>query len=320
MLTLNQQQKQNLQLGYCCINVGLRNQKTPIFCSRTCRLETLQQKGIEYSYYLAKQNLQDLEKIFKWNYDNNIFLYRMSSDMFPFSSHPDYSSYYNFEQFSDTLASLGNLAKAYKQRITFHPGQFNQLTSVHENVVVKSIIEIDIHSRILDMMGCDQNGVIVIHGGSKAGGKQAALTRFVTNFKRLSLSSQKRLVLENCELAYTIDDLLPISQELGVPIVFDHHHYNLHKTDAPIEDLITQVLIVWKSRDIIPLFHLSESRPDVLSTDSITKRRAHSDYVKTLPEFLLKLALTERIDLDIEAKMKELAVLQLYEKYGFFDF
>jgi UV DNA damage endonuclease len=166
---LTQQQKQNLRLGYCCINTTLRNGKVPVFCSRTCRLETLKVKGVEYSYYLAKQNLEDLEKIFHWNHEHKIMLFRMSSDMFPFSSHPDYSSYYNFEQFAERLRVLGELAKSYNQRITFHPGQYNQLTSVHENVVVKSIVEIDIHARILDMMGIGDDGVIVIHGGSKTG-------------------------------------------------------------------------------------------------------------------------------------------------------
>ena len=312
---LSQQQKQNLRLGYCCINTTLRNEKTPVFCSRTCRLETLKRNGVEYSYHLDKQNLDDLEKIFHWNYQNKIFLFRMSSDMFPFSSHPDYSSYYNFEQFAERLHQLGNLAKSYEQRITFHPGQFNQLTSVNEHVVVKSIVEIDIHSRILDMMGLDHHSVIVIHGGSKQGGKDAALERFRKNFTRLSPSAQRRLVLENCEMAYTIDDLLPVSKELGVPIVVDYHHYNLHKTDACLTALTEEVLTVWKSRGITPLFHISESRCGVLPTDSITIRRAHSDYIENLPEPLLKLLENERIDVDVEAKMKELAVFKLVLKY-----
>jgi UV DNA damage endonuclease len=312
---LSQQQKNNLCLGYCCINVTLRSQKDSVFCSRTCRLETLVQKGIEYSYYLAKQNLDDLEKIFKWNYQNNISLYRMSSDMFPFSSHPDYSSYYNFEQFREKLAKLGESAKKYNQRITFHPGQYNQLTSIHEHVVVKSIIEIDIHAKIMDMMGCDHQSVIVIHGGSTKGGKHEALQRFKNNFARLSKSSKMRLVLENCELSYTIDDLLPVSQELDIPIVIDYHHYNLHKTDECLHELTQKVLVIWKKRNIIPLFHISESRCGVLPTDSITVRRAHSDYIENLPEPLIQLLKTERIDVDVEAKMKELAVFKLIEKY-----
>lgn len=33
-----------------------------------------------------------------------------------------------------------------------------------------------------------------------------------------------RLVLENDEMCYSVDDLLPICEELQVPIVLDYHH------------------------------------------------------------------------------------------------
>ena len=299
----------NLNLGYCCINTELRN--LGIFCSRTCRLDTLQSKGIEYAYELAWQNINDLPAIFRWNYKNNIFLYRMSSEMFPFASHPDFYKIYDLEQFRSRLAEIGKIAEFYNQTITFHPGQYNQLTSHRESVVEKSIIDIDLHARILDMMNCKQDSVIVIHGGSKNGGKDVALERFKQNFFKLSESSRSRLVLENCEMAYTIEDLLTVSEELDIPIVIDYHHHNINPSKTNIDCLTECVLQIWKQRNITPLFHLSESRRGVKLTDSITARRAHSDYVTHLPEALLKILQTTKINLDIEAKMKEQAVLLL---------
>lgn len=304
----------NLNMGYCCINVYLR--EDDIFCSRTCRLDTIKKRSIEYSYELAKKNLNDLATIFKWNHDNNIFLYRMSSEMFPFATHPDFYKNYDIEIFREQLIELGNLAREYKQTITFHPGQYNQLTSLRESVIEKSIIDIDFHAKILDMMSVDQDGVIVIHGGGKAGGKNAALDRFRESFKRLSPSSQRRLVLENCEMAYAIEDLLPISEELNIPIVIDYHHHNINPGTENLEQLTEKVLRVWKRRDITPLFHLSESRTGVLITDTITARRAHSNYIEILPEALLKILEIQRINLDIEAKMKEQAVLKLFKVYS----
>jgi UV DNA damage endonuclease len=291
--------------------------KQEIYCSRTCRLDTISKNGITYSYKLAKLNLDDLERVIRWNSENGITLYRMSSDMFPFISHPSYYKEYDLEQFSEQLRKIGDLAKFYGQRLTFHPGQFNQLTSHREEVVVKTIIELDIHAKILDMMGIDHQGVMIIHGGSKNGGKEVALERLKQNFKRLSESSQRRLVLENCEMAYAIEDLLPISEMLQIPIVIDYHHHNINpgSNSVTLEELTERVLKIWHAREIVPLFHLSESREGVCVTDSITKRRAHSDYIICLPDVLCKLVQTERIDLDIEAKMKELAVIKLREKY-----
>lgn len=313
-LKLSSTQKANLQLGYCCLNMYLRD--LGIFSSRTCRLETIKQQGISYSYQLARQNLQDLACIIRWNHKNGIKLYRMSSEMFPFATHPDYCHEYNLIQFQATLEAIGKLAQQYGQRLTFHPGQYNQLTSQRNSVVEKAVIDIDFHCKIMDMMKLDKHSVIVIHGGSKQDGQQAAMLRFVDNFKKLSSSAQTRLVLENCELAYAIEDLLPTCQQLAIPIVIDYHHHNINPGTMDLVMSTGLVLDVWRKRGIVPLFHLSESRPEVQPTDSITSRRAHSDYITHLPEALLKVLQTDKISLDIEAKMKEQAVLVLYHNYG----
>jgi UV damage endonuclease UvdE len=307
-------------MGYCCINTKLRD--LGIFTSRTCRLETVNQNGIDYIYKLAEQNINDLAAIFRWNYKHNIFLYRMSSEMFPFASHPDFYKTYDLERFRNRLQTLGDLAKHYRQTLTFHPGQYNQLTSHRESVVEKSIIDIDIHAKILDMMGCGADSVIVIHGGSKHDGKDIALARFRKNFQLLSTSSRNRLVLENCEMAYSIQDLLPVSQELSIPIVIDYHHHNINPgtitNEQELLDITDNVLRVWQSKNVTPLFHLSESRRGVKVTDNITVRRAHSDYIENLPTALLQTLQKTKINLDIEAKMKERSVLRLFYKYNIF--
>jgi len=303
-------------LGYACLNTKLRAQKPSIFASRTCRLDTLKAKGIEYVYSLISQNLQDLKKILEWNYNNNIFLYRMSSEMFPFATHLDYYKQYNLSQFTNDFIEIGELAKKYKQRLTYHPGQFTQISSHREDVVFKSLIEIEFHNKVMDMMNIDGNGVIIVHGGSKNGGKQKALKRFEENYKKLSENAQKRLVLENCEMCYSINDLLPITKRLNIPLVVDFHHYNINKgeilNDEDLEDVIlNQVIPVWNHKKIKPKFHLSESREGVLDSDSITKRRAHSDYITKIPQIVYNLAEKFEFDLMIEAKQKEDAVLKI---------
>lgn len=287
-----------------------------LFCSRTCRLATLQEKGLEYSYQLAKKNLEDLACILRWNHKNNIKLFRMSSDMFPFATHPDYRGTFDLTIFEDRLQNIGRLAKEYGQTLTFHPGQYNQLSSVRPTVVESAICDIDFHALVMDMMGLGVDSVIVIHGGSKSDGKEASLSRFKTNFKKLSPSAQKRLVLENCELVYSVEDLLPVCRELEVPLVLDFHHHNLNPGSQPLVKLIQQVLETWSIRGITPLFHVSESKPGITEADSITARRAHSDYVTALPKELMDVTQYQRIHLDVEAKMKEQAVLFLFRKFN----
>jgi UV DNA damage endonuclease len=282
-------------------------------------LETVKQNGISYLYKLANENIDDLAAIFRWNWKNGIYLYRMSSEMFPFASHPDFSDVYDFDQFSEKLMRLGKLAKVYNQTLTFHPGQYNQLSSVRDSVVENSITDINIHAKILDMMGCGKDSVIVLHGGSKQDGKENSLRRFYKNFCGLSASARSRLVLENCEMVYSIEDLLQVSEKTGIPVVIDYHHHNINPGTIVNEDqlyeITKRVLEVWKQSDITPLFHLSESRKGITTNDSITLRRAHSDYVEELPDVLLRTLQITKINLDIEAKMKERSVLHLYKKY-----
>jgi UV DNA damage endonuclease len=310
------QKQKKVNFGYACINTCLR--KSDIFMSRTCRLDTVRERGIHYVYELAQRNLADLEPIMKWNFENNIFLFRMSSEIFPFATHRDYYLEYesSFESlFGEKLRYLGKLAKEYNQRLTFHPGQFTQLSSDREEVVVNAIREIDFHAKILDMMGCDHNSIIVIHGGSKRGGKEAGLNRLVTNFPRLSSSSQSRLVLENCEMCYSVTDLLPVCKQLKVPLVLDYHHHNINPSKISLEVLTPEILDTWNSRGIKPKFHISESRPGVSITDNITKRRAHSDYITALPEIFYYMVKMSKcgIDLMFEAKMKEQSIA-LFQK------
>ncbi len=314
---INEQAIKNLNMGYCCINTNLRD--LGIFTSRTCRLETVKQNGIGYLYKLANENIDDLAAIFRWNWKNKIYLYRMSSEMFPFASHPDFSDVYDFDQFSEKLSKLGDLARIYNQTLTFHPGQYNQLSSLKDSVVENSITDINIHAKILDMMGCDKDSVIVLHGGSKQDGKEKSLQRFCKNFNRLSESARNRLVLENCEMVYSIEDLLSVSIKTDIPVVIDYHHHNINPGSITncdlLYDITKRVLEIWHKRGITPLFHLSESRKGVTTKDSITLRRAHSDYVEELPDVLLKTLQITKINLDIEAKMKERSVLHLYNKY-----
>jgi len=310
-------QKRNLVMGYCCLNVYLRNKG--IFTSRTCRLQTMKEKGIEYGYMLAHQNLDDLAAILRWNYKNGIYNYRMSSEIFPFASHPDYYKDYDFNQFKEKLKSLGEYAKKCKQVITFHPGQYNQLSSQRSSVIDQSIVDINVHAMILDMMNAGVDSIIIIHGGSKQDGKENALKRFKESFKRLSDSAQRRLVLENCEMVYSIEDLLPICEELQIPIVIDYHHHNINPGNEDLSKLTKNVLNIWKTRGITPLFHLSESRDGVKETDSLTARRAHSDYIKKLPDALLEVLKETKVHLDIEAKQKEQSVLRLFKMYNLND-
>lgn len=189
-----------------------------------------------------------------------------------------------------------------------HPGQYNVLSSPDEKIIDNTFRDLNHHCNILDKMGLDQNSVMIVHGGGVYGNKKEALKRLSQNILLLPENTRNRLVLENCEISYKVEDLLPISEELRVPLVLDFHHDDLYPSSEPIEFYFDRVFKVWNDRSIKPKVHVSNSCTGVTEKDSMTARRKHSDYIDFLHESLLKI--TFPIDVMFEAKMKEQSIIK----------
>lgn len=299
------------RLGYACLNTLLRNEKPATeatFCSRTCRIDTIKKKGVDWVKDLGRKNVEDLLKIIEWNERNYIRFMRISSGMFPFASHETYG--YSLAYCAPLLAEVGALAKKYGHRLTVHPGQYTQLGSPREAVVRSSIRELEYHCEMLDLIGVGPDGVMVIHGGGVYGDKEATLARVKETIRvDLPKNVRDRLVLENDELCYTAADLLPLCKDLEVPLVFDYHHNMLNPSPGvPPVQIMEEANEIFRKRGIKPKQHYSEPRDGAVG---IMEQRAHSDRCYSLPE-----GLPEDMDLMIEAKDKEQAVLQLYRMYN----
>jgi UV DNA damage endonuclease len=299
----------NFNFGYACLNTELRKQNPPVFTSRTLRLDTFKQKGFVYLKSLIDQNLKDLLTQLQWNIKHNIFFMRLTSEMFPFASHSEYG--YSIHFADEHLKIIGNFIKKNGIRLTMHPGQYNVLSSPNENVVRNTFLDLNHHCDILDRMGLGKDSVMIIHGGGVYGDKEKSLERLEKNILLLPEGTRNRLVLENCEMSYKIEDLLPISEKLQVPIVIDFHHDSIYPSDNPVEFYFDRVFKVWFDRGIKPKVHVSNSVPGITENDSKTARRKHSDYIQFLHESLLKI--TFPLDVMLECKMKEQAIFRLLE-------
>jgi len=305
---------QNLpvQLGLCCMNTTLKKNKPPVYCSRRMIIRTIKEKGIDVLKEKIIKNLEDLLIMIQWNEDNGIKVFRLSSELFVHKTNPRVEDY-TFDFAIPLLKKIGALARSYNQRLTFHPGQFNVLASINPKALEHTINDLEYHADVLDLLGMDKHSVMVIHGGGTYGDIEATKQRWCENYKKLPDKIKRRLVLENCERNFSIVDCLDVSKKCGVPIVFDTHHFDCYTRLHPDESFETAeyyiplILETWK--DIKPKFHVSEQGDGRVGK--------HSDYIEILPEYLLEIP--ERygvnIDIMIEAKMKELSIEKLYEKY-----
>ncbi len=222
-------------LGYACINTKLNSlpKSKRITTNRSMVKRTFKERGLPYASELALQNCKDLLTVLKWNHAHGIHFFRLSSDLFPWSSEYNLTDLPDYDDICDALMEVGDFAHDNGHRITTHPGPFNVLGSPRPDVVEKTIKELNTHSEIFDMMGLPETpyAKINIHVGGTYGGDFAGTAdRFCRNFLKLSTSCQNRLTVENDDKAsmWSTKHLYDyIHSVIRIPIVFDYHHHKI---------------------------------------------------------------------------------------------
>ncbi|KAL1867760.1 UV-damage endonuclease [Paecilomyces lecythidis] len=332
------------RLGYACLNTYLRYSSPPVFSSRTCRIASIlenrhplkdpnqpahptknrpdrdqpadEARGMAYVQALGLTNARDIVKMLRWNHKYGIKFMRLSSEMFPFASHEVYG--YKLAPFaSEVLAEAGRVAAELGHRLTVHPGQFTQLGSPRKQVIESSIRDLEYHSEMLQLLKLppqqDRDAVMILHMGGVFGDKAATLDRFRDNYKGLSQDIKNRLVLENDDVSWSVHDLLPICEELNIPLVLDFHHHNIIFDSDKVREgtldimlLYDRIKATWTRKGITQKMHYSEPTPSAITK---RQRRKHNPRVATLPPC------DPTMDLMIEAKDKEQAVFELMRTF-----
>jgi UV DNA damage endonuclease len=334
------------RLGYACLNTYLRSAKTPVFCSRTCRMASIiehryplmdpsqpehsvknrpdkskepsNDRGEKFLQNLGLTNARDIVRMLRWNDKYGIKFMRLSSEMFPFASHPVHG--YRLAPFaSEVLAEAGRVAAELGHRLTTHPGQFTQLGSPRKEVIEAAVRDLEYHDEMLSLLRLpeqqDRDAVMILHMGGVYGDKAATLDRFRKNYAKLSPSVKARLVLENDDVGWSVHDLLPICEELDIPLVLDYHHHNIifdstrcREGTLDISDpgLQARITATWTRKGIKQKMHYSEPCAGAVTPRD---RRKHSPRVMTLPPC------PPDMDLMIEAKDKEQAVFELMRNF-----
>lgn len=303
-----------MALGLCCQWLEtIKGKDKNILVSRSLQLGRFK-KGL-YSDEKIKQtyvdNLQNLFDVLDTIIDSGIRSLRVSSSIFPLYDKVNRDLVENQE--IDTLfQKIGKRALSNGVRITTHPGQFTVLSSDKPHVINNSIKELEYHAWMFDKMGLPKTPYysINVHGG--AGDRKGQL---MAGISRLNDSARCRLTLENCEFCYSVKDLEPVAREMGVPICFDSHHHGFNTSGLSGEDAMEIAVDTWP-RGSKPMTHLSNSKPEYSPTDSPRLLRQHSDYLYQIPDYQLKANNAGRIDIEVEAKMKNLAIFKAVDDLG----
>ena len=284
-----------MKIGYPCINTSL-----PGTCSATFRLASYSEEKLVQT---TANNLANLQQILEYNVAHDLRFFRMSSGLVPFASHP-VNTYPWQDHFRDRLLEIGHYIRAHDLRISMHPDQFVVLNSPSPHIVQNSIRELAYQGSIMDLMGLDATAKLQIHGGGVYGDKPAAIRRFIDTYALLPDPVRARLVIENDDRLYSLQDCLIIHQETGIPVLFDNFHHECLNQGEPMADALQLAARTWQPHDGVMMLDYSAQAPGERKG-----KHAPSIILELFREFLSQL---NGLDMDImlEIKDKEASALQ----------
>lgn len=216
-----------MSIGYACKTVAVKGTNL-----KSLTLKNADQQKLDL---VTAHNLAALLNIFNYNRENNIGMFRISSDIIPFGSHPDFSHSWQ-STFRGRLEELGGIAMQSGLRLSMHPGQYTVLNSPDAGVVKRAVLDLEYHADFLDALGLDGSHKIILHVGGVYGDKPSAAQRFADNYMLLPQKVKNRLVVENDDRCFTVQDVLEISRKTGAPVVYDNLHNSLNPSPRELDD------------------------------------------------------------------------------------
>lgn len=287
-----------MRIGYACLILGVPE----------CNLKRLTLKNTDGKkiHEVIKHNLSVLDKMIDYNIANNIKLFRISSDIIPFASH-EANDIKWWMEYRETFEAIGQKIKKAGIRVSMHPGQYTVLNSPEEKVVQNALLDLLYHARFLDALQVDTSHKIILHIGGLYGNKKEAILRFINNYRKLPHIVKERLVIENDEKCFHIEDVLYIGEKLNMPVVFDNLHHTINP--AGNNSIIEWIKIssqTWSPKDGNQKIHYSEQDPD-------GKKGAHSPTINSKIFYHFYQGLKENClypDIMLEVKDKNLSALK----------
>jgi len=245
----------------------------------------------------------------------NGWAYRIVSNLFPLLTLQ--SLQLSWDILPDSVEILKSIDKCktfianHSVHCSMHPDQFVVIASANDIARQNSLVELESHASLMDMLGLsqDHNSPINIHINCyDFDDVSPILSRLENSLNKLSPGVVRRLTFENEDKnkSWAVSDLYTtVYPKFTVPICYDNlHHFNnsrnIHATDA-----IMMATTTWPS-NIIPTFHFSDHTPDCPPK----AMRSHANEAYRFP--------SEFIDtpciLEMEFKHKDLAIQKFQQE------
>ncbi len=247
-----------------------------------------------------------------------IRMYRMAADLAPYVSHPDRPQFHRqVEACTRELDAVGELARDLGIRLSFHAPAYALLNTPDPQRLTTTQRLLRALTDILDGMHLGPDAVIVLHLGGHYHDHHRARAEFVRGFLTLPPQVQARLALEHDDRSFDVMDAWWVHERTGIRLIFDTLHHRLHNPHGlSTVEALRLCLASWPPEQT-PKIHFATP-----ATEMVRDRRGqphpprlnrHSHYINPFAfiDFLQALPSMRDFDIMLEAKARDLALLQL---------
>lgn len=286
-----------MRIGYACQGIGI-----PDTMLRTCQARSARPDLLEA---LTANNLDVLHNLLAYNAATGIRMFRITSDLVPFGSSPVNPLPW-WDMHREAFHEIGSFIRDHDIRVSMHPGQYTVLNAKDPDVVHRAILDLDYHTRVLDLLGTGPDSKIILHVGGVYGNRKEAFDRFADAWRNLSDGIRSRLIIENDDRSYPAGEVLELGTRLGIPVVFDNLHHLLNPGTESRSDAewVAACRETWKKEDGSQKIHYSQQAPG-------RRPGSHSDTISLGPFLEFAASLQEPTpDIMLEVKDKNLSALK----------
>lgn len=248
-------------------------------------------KLIESTLHNIKETLKCLE----WVRDNNINMYRVSSALIPFY---EFWEWYKNPIILSELTKASKYAKNHNIRLTIHPDQFTVLNSENIDVINNSLKILDYHNKLANILGINE---IIIHIGRTKGDYRES---FINTVSKLDSDIKSKLLLENCH-KIKIAEIIDICKTTNIRPCLDVHHMRVANDITDFRKYVSDIRLLWKGKK--PICHISSGKEFI-------NDKSHNDFI-IKDDVVRYKDLFDIFDVEIEAKKKEIAIIQLIKDF-----
>lgn len=302
-----------VRLGYVAMSMHLQN------CSPSQTMTYSQfskikdrEAAIRRLERISNSNLENCLRLLRHNAAHDISFFRLSSKLIPLANHPELPRWDYLTPLKAQLAEIAAFLHTHPgMRVDFHPDHFVLLNTTDADTLKMSLKTLRMHRSLLEGMGIEPKHRCVLHVGGGYGDKEKALEQFIHNWGLIPEPLQQMVILENDDTTFTLSETLYLCEKLGIPMVFDYHHYLVHHPETESwETQWDRVIESWSHVKLPPKMHISSPRSE-------KEFRAHAQFVDSgmFLDFLTYIkGSVPQIDCMIEAKQKDDALFKLMEE------